>query len=172
MPVEVRRIHAGEGMLLRQMRLAALADAPQAFASTLEQESLRSRERWEADAATWSEGFDSVTFFAEDAGCALGLVGAFRSVELSATVELVSLWVAPPVRGRRLGERLIGAVVAWAAAGGARTVALRVASGNAPARALYSRTGFLPSSESAAGAGDPGSSVEWMTRDLIAPSPG
>ncbi|WP_462188796.1 MULTISPECIES: hypothetical protein [unclassified Frankia] len=45
-----RRIEPDEGMLLRRLRLAALADAPSAFWQTLAEASARPAEEWDARA--------------------------------------------------------------------------------------------------------------------------
>jgi GNAT superfamily N-acetyltransferase len=49
--------------------------------------------------------------------------------------DLISMWVHPAHRGRGVAARLVRAVVAWAAADGAREVALWVADGTAAAAA-------------------------------------
>lgn len=144
MPVQVRRIRSGEGRLLRDIRLAALADSPTAFESTLAGESARPDEAWEADAETRSEGSSSVNYIAENDDGVIGLVGAYRNEDEPGTVELVSMWVAPHGRGHGVGGQLIDRVTEWAKAAGATRVALWVTSGNEPAVALYARAGFIP----------------------------
>jgi GNAT superfamily N-acetyltransferase len=142
--VTVRRIRAGEGARLRDLRLRALEDAPTAFASLLDQESDRSLEAWEADASVRSDGLQSADFFAEAGSGVVGLVGAYRATDVPATVELVSMWVEPSRRAEGVGARLVEAVFAWARDTQADRVALRVTRGNEPAIALYSKTGFVP----------------------------
>jgi len=57
-------------------------------------------------------------------------------------VELISMWVAPEVRGAGVGEALIDAVMVWAESESIDTVVLAVRRRNAPAVALYERAGF------------------------------
>jgi ribosomal protein S18 acetylase RimI-like enzyme len=57
--------------------------------------------------------------------------------------ELRSVWVSPEARGQGLGDRLIGAVEAWARRSGATELRLAVIDGNEPAVALYRRHGFV-----------------------------
>ncbi|TCP12623.1 [SSU ribosomal protein S18P]-alanine acetyltransferase [Crenobacter luteus] len=57
--------------------------------------------------------------------------------------ELLNIVVAAPQQGRGHGRRLLDATVAGARAAGARRLLLEVRESNAPARALYRRTGFV-----------------------------
>jgi ribosomal protein S18 acetylase RimI-like enzyme len=57
-------------------------------------------------------------------------------------VELISMWVAPHVRGCGVGDALIAAIVDWARRNGARRIALDVMSANDHALHLYERHGF------------------------------
>jgi ribosomal protein S18 acetylase RimI-like enzyme len=52
------------------------------------------------------------------------------------------MWVDPAVRGQRVGERLIAAIVPWVQAQGYARVGLGVTIGNDAAVALYERLGF------------------------------
>ena len=82
------------------------------------------------------------------------------------TVDLVSMWVHPSARGRRVGEALVEAVVAWAVAGGAAQVHLWVTEGNASALRLYQRCGFEPTGETAPLPSDPRLTELGMLRRL------
>jgi len=56
--------------------------------------------------------------------------------------EILTIGVAPAVRGRGLGARLVAAAAARAAAAGALSLFLEVAEDNLAARALYAHHGF------------------------------
>ncbi|MGP4031144.1 GNAT family N-acetyltransferase [Pseudarthrobacter sp. 1C304] len=62
--------------------------------------------------------------------------------------ELISMWVAPAVRGRGVATALITAVARWAAGTGAATLALSVMPENVAARRSYERNGFTVCHES------------------------
>ena len=145
--MEVRRITSLDAERLRQVRLAALHDAPSAFGSTFAAESTRSPAEWAVRADAGSLGSDRATFFAELDGAVVGLAGGYREEPASSVVELVSVWVAPPVRGRGVGALLVDAVIAWATETHAATLALWVTCGNAPAERLYESCGFVATGE-------------------------
>ena len=113
----------------RDLRLAALREAPEAFGATLADWANAPEERWRARL----EGtFNVVADLGEPVGMATGFPH-------DGEVELGTLWVAPPARGRGVGDALVRAIVCWA---DPRQVVLQVADGNTAAQALYRRLGF------------------------------
>ncbi len=121
----------------RLLRRAALAEAPDAFTSTLED--------WSGERDVeerWRQRLRSVplNLVAQMGGHDAGMVSA--TAPEGDEVELLSLWVAPEARGRGLAGELIEAVAAWASAQGGRSLVLEVREHNAPAVALYRRHGF------------------------------
>ena len=144
--VQVRRAHPDEWATVRDVRLAALADAPDAFASTLAREEGRTEAEWRSRVALipW--------FLAWQAGRPAGLVATFPVTQDSpegpvhpvAEWHLVSMWVPPGARGGGVADLLVRAVLEHARAAGAGKVTLWVAAGNARAAACYRRMGFQP----------------------------
>lgn len=57
--------------------------------------------------------------------------------------QITNVAVAPEVRGRGLGRRLMEAAIACAKAGGARAMTLEVRPSNVAARSLYASFGFV-----------------------------
>ena len=74
----------------------------------------------------------------------MGLVRGTRDDSRTDSAWLISMWVAPEVRGQGVGVALIDAVVEWARASGARRLLLDVGDHNRPAISLYARMGFEP----------------------------
>jgi GNAT superfamily N-acetyltransferase len=141
----VRRLRADEWAAYRQVRLAALAEAPYAFSSTLDGESARDEAWWQDRAANgvpmfvaWQDG--------EPAGLAGGFAVPQEELPLGVTRawHLVSMWVSPSARGSGLAERLVQAVAGAARADGATRLILWVTDVNERARAFYGRLGFRP----------------------------
>jgi ribosomal protein S18 acetylase RimI-like enzyme len=120
------------------MRLAALAESPWAFGSTLADWSGSgdTEERWRSRLA-WAAL--NVVLLRNDE--LVGMVSAMSHAEDNA-IELISLWVAPFARGRELGDAAVSCVVDWVRKQGRNTVVLCVKEHNKPARRLYVRHGF------------------------------
>jgi GNAT superfamily N-acetyltransferase len=108
MTIELRRIRAGDGAVLRSVRLAALLDEPSAFARSHAEEVKLPAEQWARAAAERAGGLDHATFFALEGHDGLGLVGGHRQGDV---IELVSMWTSPVARGQGLGAKLVNKVI-------------------------------------------------------------
>jgi RimJ/RimL family protein N-acetyltransferase len=157
--VLVRRLTTDDIDLLRKIRLDALRTDPDAFGSTLEREESRSDDDWRG----WLSR--CATFVAEEAGDPVGLVGGMIDDEQADRAVLISMWVAPAVRGQGIGRALVEAVVDWATAAGKQQVNLLVIEGNRAAIALYEKCGFTFSGESVRRDRD-GATEQLMSRRL------
>ncbi|MFC0555660.1 GNAT family N-acetyltransferase [Planotetraspora thailandica] len=139
--VEIRRLVPGEGERYRKIRLKALADSPEAFASTYDKEAAFPAERWEERLVG-----EVATLVAVTDGVDAGIVGVIPgSGEHPLRAHLIAMWVDPAIRGRGAGGRLVDAALSQARKMGAEEVELWVVDGNEPAIALYKSRGFTPS---------------------------
>jgi len=141
--VLAREVVAEDWEALRDIRLEALRDAPDAFGSTHEREAAFGEADWQRRI---SRGGSFLGYLPEASATEpAGLIGGYQ--EDPATVELVSMYVRPKARGRGVGEALIATVIDWAAARNASSVHLWVTETNKPARLLYERCGFTLTAE-------------------------
>jgi ribosomal protein S18 acetylase RimI-like enzyme len=128
----------------RDLRLAALAEAPYAFGSTLAQ--------WQGPGdreERWRDRLGipgSRNVVAVRASEHVGMVSGVPA-EQPETVELISMWVSPTARGQGVGDLLTEEVARWAAERNARTLRLSVMPDNRAAVALYERHGFKDTRE-------------------------
>jgi GNAT superfamily N-acetyltransferase len=132
----VRRAVIGDEAALRELRVQALTDAPNAFASTLERELARTTEDWRR----WMS--PGVTFLLETEGEARGLVAGVRDAADAAVVHLMAMWVHPNFRGTGGADALVESVKSWAGEVGAREVRLKVVEKNERAKRCYEKAGF------------------------------
>jgi len=142
--MEAWQAQAADWEALRQLRLRALADAPDAFASTLEEEVAFPAEVWRRRA---EGGPESANFIAREGGVDVGLAAVFAEPEVPGRMHLVSMWVDPRYRRRGVARALVDQAVRWAAERRAREVILWVADQNTAAHRLYERLGFRPTGE-------------------------
>jgi ribosomal protein S18 acetylase RimI-like enzyme len=143
-PLEIRVLGPEDWRVWRELRLAALEDAPSAFGSRLAdwQGEGDREERWRARLGIPGSHNVVAALNGEPVGMASGVPGAQDGV-----VELISMWVDPGARGRGVGDHLIRAVERWALRLRAEVVQLAVAPGNEHAAALYRRNGFEDTGE-------------------------
>ena len=140
--IVVREITVDDWELLRDVRLAALAEAPEAFASTHDGESAFTEEQWRGRITE-----RSVTFFAQQDSAESVPVGLTALYVEDGNANLVSMWVRPSGRGLGVGQALIEAAASWAKAHDCGSLFLWVTESNVPARRLYERSGFTPTGE-------------------------
>jgi GNAT superfamily N-acetyltransferase len=120
--LRISRLGPEEWRIYRDVRLAALLDAPHAFGSTLEDERRVTPAGWRrrlADRAQYVARLDD-----EVVGTAGGVTTA-----RGGGAELVSMWVHPTARGQGVGDGLVATVLAWAAGRGCDQVRLWVSEG-------------------------------------------
>jgi ribosomal protein S18 acetylase RimI-like enzyme len=138
--VTLRKLTVQDWQAMRAARLAALAEAPYAFASTLAREEAFTDETWRERAGSGR------TFGAWQDGAIVGLATGFPE-EPPTGWHLVGMWVAPEQRGQGVADQLVGAVCELAKDAGAVSVTLWVADANDRARAFYRRLGFVPTGQ-------------------------
>lgn len=144
--IELRSLGPDDWRVWRELRLAALAEAPYAFGSTLAEwqgEGDR-EERWRGRLAI--PGSRNVVAVGGEDARTVGMVSGVPG-ESPDAAELISMWVSPAVRGHGVGDRLIGEIAVWAVERGARTLRLSVMPDNRAALALYERHGFKDTGE-------------------------
>jgi ribosomal protein S18 acetylase RimI-like enzyme len=134
----VRRLDPGEWELLRELRLRALRDAPDAFSPRAEDVERESDGYWQQ--AAKSSGGDRVDLLvAEVDGRGVGLASATRVGDVG---YIGAMWVDPAARGGGIGRRLLEAARDALVARGCRRLELTVTETNAAAIALYESFGF------------------------------
>jgi len=130
--VAIVRLEPEDWEVFRDLRVAALTDAPHAFGSTLDGERRLGEADWRAKLASRAQ------FVARD-DAPIGTVGAYRDGDV---MELISMWVDPRRRGRGIATSLVDRVIVHARGLGCGEVRLWVAEGNTAAERLYRRCGF------------------------------
>lgn len=143
--VIVRTLEAPEWTLWRDMRLRALADAPDAFRPVLEEE------RGQPD-SWWAEIIGSTAahprgdlWIAWLNGAAVGMLFGRIDPQYS-LLEIGAMWVEPQSRRRGVGSALVAVALEWAKGFEVGT-ALMWCRDDADVKAFYVRQGFESTGE-------------------------
>ena len=136
----IRRITPDDWRILRELRLASLLDAPEAFGQSHTNALEMAESEWRQIARSSAAGDGRIWLIATDGAADVGLVQARRRAPADCMV--FSMWVAPGARRRGVGALLIESVVEWAHTWGAQRLVLWVFGANEGAHQFYDRIGF------------------------------
>ena len=139
----VRTIEPSEWKAYRSIRLRALAEAPDAFGSTLAAEAVCTESHWQERLSLAATSGRDLPIFAVAAADPVGLAWGKAYAVDPAKVDLFQMWVDPECRKQGVGSLLLNHVVRWARARNADWLCLGVTCGDTPAYRLYTRTGFV-----------------------------
>ncbi len=161
MAVIVRRAVVDDWRIVRDVRLRALREEPQAYAATLEHELLMTDQQWR------DRLVGPLTVLALSEGEPIGMAtGIWKS---DRDVIIVAMYVAPRARGKGHAARLIDEIAKAAVELGARRLLLDIADGNIEAERSYRRYGFLPTGRRVPMERDPSIMETRYAYPLIAP---
>ena len=144
---EILPLMSDQWPLLKAVRLRALADAPDAFCTTLAQASAWDDARWQENARRFTLLPPAASFlaYADDTPC--GMANCFTLQDDSQTAEMTAFWVAPEQRGQGVGDALVAAIVNWAKSQGVTTLQAWVVEDNTRALSFYKKLGFQNTKE-------------------------
>lgn len=147
-PMEIRPAEPDDWPSVRDVRLRALQDAPDAFGATFGDETDNDEDRWRSWMTGWDGAVDQALFAAVESEEWLGIALGVRWGAEPDTTHLYAMWVDPAHRRRGAGRALVQAVVKWARAlPDVRRIVLTATVSNPVAIALYERCGFADTGE-------------------------
>jgi ribosomal protein S18 acetylase RimI-like enzyme len=161
MPPRFRYLTRSQWSLLRDTRLNALKDSPNAFLATYDKEDGYDQEQWkgEFDRGKWIIG--------EIAGKPVCLMGITREPNTPLTeCYLEYVWVAPDHRRSGFASYMLEYVLGDLKASGIRTVFLWVLDDNDAALLLYKERDFVSTNGLQPLEADPARSERQFRRDL------
>jgi ribosomal protein S18 acetylase RimI-like enzyme len=147
--LSVKRIEASQGMLLRELRLSALREAPYAFGAKYDDEVKKPDSVFDADAHRQATSETSASFIYFVDSKPSGLVGAFFSDAPQRRAFICALWVRPENRHLGGGTLLVRTACAWLLERGASAIHAWVSDANVVAKNFYHSLGFLETEERA-----------------------
>lgn len=159
---------------LRDLRLAALQDSPNAFLANYEQEAAYPNDWWqqELDRGRWHIGMIRHWPNNLPQSKEVSLLGVTREPGMSLHECYIEyLWVDPQMRRLGVGLTFIRLILDQLMAEGVRTVLLWVLDGNDAAMRLYLRAGFVIAGPPRPLTLLPGRTEQLLRRDLPASEP-
>jgi predicted GNAT family acetyltransferase len=132
----LRKLTPDDWAVLRDVRLRALADSPDAFGSTLEREQ-------DFDEKEWRRRSVRPVWVMEVDERPVAMAGSFSN---DGVLQVWGMWTDPAHRGRGYARALLDALVGEAVEHG-HQVGLHVNLGNPGARAFYEAYGFEATGE-------------------------
>ena len=152
--MEIREFRAEDGLLMKDVRLRALADAPFAFggAETLAEEAALPNSHWHqlaaevgGQVAAWRDR--CVSYVILDGGEACGTASSYLCPRVPQRAYFSAAWIDPRYRRRGLGRQLMEQAIEWAREHGADHLRLWVDDANPEAAKFYLALGFKPAGE-------------------------
>ncbi|TFW22813.1 N-acetyltransferase [Duganella callida] len=136
--VVIRQTTEADWAALKQVRLAALLDAPTAFGVSHASAAAYTDAQWRDRAAGRGPARYILAFPGAEA---VGIVAHVPAAETD--LNLIAMWVAPDWRGTSIAAQLVDAVKACAIAQHRRRLLLDVSPENLPASTFYRKQGFV-----------------------------
>jgi ribosomal protein S18 acetylase RimI-like enzyme len=138
--VTVRALGGEDWQAFREVRLAALRESPEAFASTYGDEAAYDEDLWRLRLGR------SERLLASQGDQAVG-IASLGQAEEDGVAELFGMWVDPSRRGSGVAWQLTHAAALHARAAGRRALKLWVSTDNGRAVAFFSSYGFRPTDQ-------------------------
>lgn len=134
--MDIRSTETKDWTLLKQVRLAALLDAPTAFGVSYQTAASYSDAQWQERASPGGTEF----WLAFEGGKTVGMIGA--AVSATNRYNLIGMWVEPAARGSGAATQLVESVKSRALERGYDRVFLDVSPENTRAANFYLKQGF------------------------------
>lgn len=132
MEISITKLPPESWQAYRDIRLKAIQCDPQAFAETLSQTLARPEEEWKS--------YIQNMWFVLAGQNIIGMIGLLK--ETHDRANIISLWVDPEHRGKKIGTKLIQYVLAYAQDIGIKTLNLTVTTTQKAAIQVYMSLGF------------------------------
>lgn len=139
-PPLIRALVTGEGHVLREVRLKALADSPDSFEETAAEAESRSDDYWTDLVDPVSVSDYAQLLVAETDEVVVSM--AFVRVDNDRIAHVGSMWVHPSYRLSGIGQKMLDNATAFAQRVGAKSMELWVSAEDPGARQFYEADGY------------------------------
>lgn len=141
-PLLIQTIQSSDATTLKDIRLRALKDSPNAFGSVYEEEANQPASFWQGLIDGLQPDSGNIGLFLMKQTDPVGLIFGFdRGQE---TASLGGMWIDPAFRQLGYASTLIQTIIDWARQSGKTYIQLWHVEGNMAAERLYEKCGFHP----------------------------
>jgi RimJ/RimL family protein N-acetyltransferase len=139
--INIRRATLEDAAALRELRLEALQNRPEAFGSDYEKESRQPLAQTED---SLRDEMNLAIFIATAESKLIGMtgIGKYRHTKLKHGAFVWGVYVQPAWRGQGVSQQIMQACIQWGREHGLQFIKLAVINTNAPAINSYLRSGF------------------------------
>jgi GNAT superfamily N-acetyltransferase len=134
---EIIKLLPSEAMRFKSIRLRSLKDSPDAFGTRFETAATWDEHNWVSQVEKLN------TFIASSEGIDVGVARSAKDENDPKTAWIISMWVAPEARGKKVASKLLQAIIEWAKKENLNSLKLDVVDSNKPAISLYENHGFI-----------------------------
>jgi GNAT superfamily N-acetyltransferase len=157
----ITRTTIGDADDLREIRLLALRDEPDAYGSTYEESRRYPRSQWVQMATEWNY------YLARSNADVVGMASGGLFPPFPAARWLYGMFVRAEYRGTGVALELVRAVATWTRAADVSTLGLHVTTTVTRAAGFYTKIGFEPVGDPEPMIRDPSLRLQTMTTDLV-----
>ncbi|BBM88008.1 GNAT family N-acetyltransferase [Candidatus Uabimicrobium amorphum] len=143
MSITARQIQPNEWALMKKIRLAALQDAPQAFATSFATAQKMSDAHWQQRTSEGAQGEKSFCAIAFDNQKPIAMGVGLPDEDNEHHSHLVAMWVSPEYRGTNTARLILEEIFHWAKKRNALFMFAGVKENNHRAENFYKKMGFV-----------------------------
>ncbi len=140
--MEIKTLQSDDWEAMKDLRLKALKENPEAFARTYEEEVVFPDDIWKSRTASASEGKERICYLCFDGNHAVGIAGSSKHKQKAGVSVVNGVWVDPICRGTGAAISLMDSLASWATSIGMQTMEGYVTRNNERALAFYRKYGF------------------------------
>lgn len=134
---KIEKLLPADATRFKNIRLRSLKDSPEAFGTRFEVASTWDKDNWISQVEKLN------TFIASVDGNDVGVARSMKDESSSEVGWVISMWVAPEARGKKVASQLLRSIIEWAKNENITLLKLDVVDTNKAAISLYEKHGFF-----------------------------
>jgi len=138
----ISAINETDWEVYKKIRLSALLESPQAFATKYEDAKNRTAESWKNQCNEMAQRTNAIAFIGYLNHLPISLCGLYRNKNQDAEWEIVQVWTDPFFRGKGISAEMFAHVINWSKHEHIEKLLAKVYADNNRAKKFYTKMGF------------------------------